>query len=362
MGIIIDARISGTTTGRYIDKLIEYLSKLKPEVKITLLAKPAQVSFLKKLTPDFEVVESPAREFSFAEQIGLLKQIRSLKPDLVHFGMTQQPVFYRGKSITTIHDLTTARFINPAKNRLVFRIKQIVYRWVIKRVAKKSKRILVPSQFVKNDLIEFAKIDPASVAVTYEAADKISESAEPIKYLTGKVFIMYVGRPQPHKNLGRLVEAFEILQKKYPELHLVLAGKKDVLYERYQQDIKARGIQNIYFTDFVTEGQLRWLYENTTAYVFPSLSEGFGLPGLEAMAHGAPVASSNYTCLPEIYGDAALYFDPTDVVDMADKISQVIDDKDLRDSLIAKGNNQIRKYSWEKMAKQTLEIYKRALS
>jgi len=117
----------------------------------------------------------------------------------------------------------------------------------------------------------------------------------------------------------------------------------------------------VVFPGHVSEGQLRWLYENTAAYVFPSLSEGFGLPGLEAMAHGAPVVSSKATCLPEIYGDAAVYFDPLSTNDIARKINSVINSQSLRTQMIKRGRSQAARYSWKTMAKQTLEIYKQAL-
>jgi glycosyltransferase involved in cell wall biosynthesis len=168
---------------------------------------------------------------------------------------------------------------------------------------------------------------------------------------------MYVGRPAPHKNLERLVEAFKILQTQHPTLKLVLAGKKDVHYEK----IAKQNIPGVLLTDFVTEGQLRWLYENCAAYVFPSMSEGFGLPGLEAMTHGAPVVSSNATCLPEIYGQAAHYFDPLDTADMAAKISEVLSDGALREKLTKTGKAQAAKYSWAKTAGQTLEVYEKVL-
>src|SRR5690606_18434598 len=119
-------------------------------------------------------------------------------------------------------------------------------------------------------------------------------------------------------------QAFALLKEKHPELHLVLAGKKDTLYKRHERYVNKHGIQDVVFTDFVSDGQLRWLYENCTAYAFPSLSEGFGLPGLEAMNQGAPVVASNATSLPEVLGDAAEYFDPLDVDDIAKKISKVI--------------------------------------
>lgn len=206
-------------------------------------------------------------------------------------------------------------------------------------------------------MVEFTGIKPEKVTVTYESADPITEKPEVVSGLENTKFIMYIGRPTPHKNLERLIEAFVILQKTNPDLKLVLAGKKDANYQRIEQGVARRGIQNVVFTDFVGEGQLRWLYENCQAYVFPSLSEGFGLPGLEAMIHGAPIVSSNATCLPEVYGKAAHYFDPLNVTAMASAINEVLTTESLRDKLIAAGHEQVTKYSWQRMAEQTLGIY-----
>lgn len=358
MNVVIDARESGTSTGRYIDKLVENLALLESGDDFTVLTKKHRVRYVKKVAPAFEVVESSFKEFSFSEQFRYIWQLYGIKNDLVHFGMTQQPILYFGRSITTIHDLTTARFRNPAKNAVVFKVKQLVYKIVIKIVARKSAAIIVPSEFVKKDLLEFTNIDPDRIYVTYEAADKITDKAEPLRNLVGEKFIMYVGRPQPHKNLARLIDAFELLKQEHPELKLVLAGKKDVLYERQEKRIRQKRIEGVVFTDFVSEGQLRWLYENARAYVFPSLSEGFGLPGLEAMMHGAPVVSSNATCLPEIYGKAALYCNPTDVGTIAAQINEVLTNPSLRKKLIDAGHNQAAKYSWKKTAQQTADIYK----
>ena len=128
---------------------------------------------------------------------------RRLKLDLVHFTMTQQPILYGGRKITTIHDLTTLRFDNPAKNRLVFKFKRLVYKAVIKRAARTADSIITPSQYVKHDVAQYAKIPDSKVRVTYEAADRICESPRPLPRLKGKQFIMYVGRATPHKNLAR---------------------------------------------------------------------------------------------------------------------------------------------------------------
>lgn len=361
MRIVIDARESGTSTGRYVDKLVENLRKLKPEIEFIILTKSPRIEFFKEIAPNFKIVRCDIKEFTFSEQYSYVWKLYGIKNDLMHFTATQQPVLYFGRSITTIHDLTTARFRNPAKNWLIFSLKQMVYKWVIKRVARKSERLIVPSRFVKTDAAQYAKIKPDKITVVYEAADKIAAEAEPIKQLEDQQFIMYVGRPQPHKNLDRLVEAFDSLRQSHPKLKLVLVGKNDVLYERLKRKVQKKAISGVIFTGFVSEGQLRWLYENTAAYVFPSLSEGFGLPGLEAMAHGAPVVSSDATCLPEIYGGAAHYFNPLDTSDMAAKIKEVLSDNKLRDELIASGKRQAAKYSWRKTAEQTLVLYEKAL-
>lgn len=359
--IVIDARESGTSTGRYVDKLVEYLAKQPTDYRFTVLTKTPRLEYLRRVAPDFQIVESNIKEFTFAEQLALKKQIESLNPDLVHFSMVQQPVLYRGKTVTTMHDLITCRFKNPAKNPIVFTIKQQVYKWVNKKAARKSAAVLVPTNFVKNDVVDFTKVNPNKITVTYEAADFIEDATESVDSLANKKFIMYVGRPTPHKNLEKLVMVFNELQKSQPDLYLALAGKKDYNYERIETAVKARGIKNVTFTDFITDGQLKWMYQNCKAYIFPSLSEGFGLPGLEAMIHGAPVVSSSATCLPEVYGDAAHYFDPTSGKDMLAKISEVLDNNTLRQELIAKGYAQAKKYSWQRMADQTLAVYKHVL-
>ncbi len=361
MKVVIDARESGTSTGRYVDKLVEYVHTLDLSFEIILLAKPHRVSFFEELAPNFKVVESPYKEFTLSEQLGFLKQIKSLGADLVHFTMTQQPVLYRGLSVTTIHDLTAIRFRNPAKNPVVFTFKQQVFKWVIKRAAKKSARIITISEFVKKDIAEYAGVNPDKITVTYEAADRILADAEPVVGLERASFIMYVGRPTPHKNLKRLIQAFYLAQKTHQDLRLVLVGKTDDNYRRLQAWVDKKGISNVVFTDFATEGQLRWLYERARAYVFPSLSEGFGLPPLEAMIHGCPVISSNATCLPEINKNGALYFDPLDVNDIAEKIGGVLENPGIAERLAKEGKAVAAQYSWQRMAEQTLAVYQDAL-
>lgn len=361
MNIVIDAREWSSTTGRYVRNLVWQLEHIDSKNHYLILLHPQDLEKYVPVNSRFTKVACPHKEFTFDEQIGFKKQLDEIHPDLVHFDMVQQPVWYRGKTVTTMNDLTTLRFNNPSKNPVVFWIKQQVYKWVNKKVASKADALITFTKFVKDDVQNYTGVDADKITVTYLAADKISDPAEPVAGLEQAQFIMYVGRPTPHKNLGRLIDAYAELKKSHPQLKLVLAGKKDALYEAHERQAKALGLQDIIFTGFVSDGQLRWLYEHCAAYVFPSLSEGFGLPGLEAMAHGAPVASSNATCLPEVYGDAAEYFDPNSIQSIVMAIERLLTDDNRRTELIRLGQKQAAQYSWRRMAEQTLAVYEQVL-
>ncbi len=359
--IVIDAREWSTSSGRYVSNLVRELEKIDKTNAYTVLLKPRDMDAWEPANSNFRKLACSYKEFTFGEQLGFKKQLDGLGADLVHFGMAQQPVRYGGKTVTTMNDLTTLRFTNPAKHPVVFWFKQRVYAWLNKKVAHKASAIITYSQFVKDDVVRYAGIEPDKVTVTHLAATAITDEPEPIISLQDKQFLMYVGRPTPHKNLERLIEAFVELKHRHPDLVLVLAGRKDANYERIESDVRQHTIKNVVFTGHVSEGRLRWLYENCAAYVFPSLSEGFGLPGLEAMVQGAPVVSSNATCLPEIYGDAALYFDPLEVSAIAYAINKVLTNKSLRADLVEKGRDQSARYSWRRMAEQTLAVYNKVL-
>lgn len=356
--IVIDARELRTSTGRYVERLLHYLQLIDLTNKYIILLKPADINGWQPVNPNFSTLACPFKEFTFSEQYGLNMQLRRLKPDLVHFAMTQQPVFYFGKKVTTVHDLTTTRFRNPSKNPIVFTLKQWVYIWLTKRVARNSAAIITPTQFVKKDLAAFSSIDPAKITVTLEAADTIQEQSKPIASLENKAFIMFVGRPLPHKNLRRLLAAFAELHGRRKELYLMIGGTINASHASYVAYAQSLHIDKfVIFTDWISDGQLKWAMQHTQAYVWPSLSEGFGLPPLEAMLYGAPVVSSNATCMPEVLGSAAHYFDPLDVTAMADAIDEVLSNKILRGRLVEAGKIQVAQYSWQRMAEQTLKVY-----
>lgn len=363
MNIVIDARIRLSSTGRYVEGLLIHLQKIDSINSYSVLISPDDN--WQPVTGNFVAVPCPIAQFSLnpLEQFRFGRQLRALKPDLVHFTMPQQPLFYFGKTLTTVHDLTILRFPRPKTGEgLVYWLKDLTYEVVLRYWLLKTQSILVPSHYVNEDLAMFQPSIMKKITVTHEASEEPTKDKTLKPKFATKPFIFHAGSPLPHKNISRLIEAFEKLVQEKPDLQLILAGKKEYYFKLLQKVIYASPARNRIITPgFVTDAELKWLYENCSAYVFPSLSEGFGLPGLEAMVHGAPVVSSNATCLPEVYGDAALYFDPKNVDDMANKISSVLTDKKLRDELITKGHKQAAKYSWQKMAQQTLDVYNEVL-
>ena len=358
--IVIDARFINSTTGRYIERLLYYLQQFDTKNQYVVLIPSADKDYWKPTAENFSVEFCDIKNYSVAEQLKFKKVLDELKPDLVHFGMPQQPIFYKGRTITTFHDLTLLKTYNNDKNWFVFKSKQRIGKTIFKSAAKKSTHIITPTNFTKKDLIKFANIPKSKVTVTYEATDISTTEMEKID-LPFKKFILYVGKQSSYKNILRLAEAHQKLLSKHPNLGLVLANQKDKAVQKNELLFKKLGYKNIYFFGRANNKQLAWLYSHTEAYIFPSLMEGFGLPALEAMSFGAPVISSNATCLPEVYGKAALYFNPSNTDDMAEKINLVLSDNKLRDELSKSGKKQAGKYSWKEMARQTLEVYKKAL-
>ncbi len=363
--IVIDARGRQSSSGRYIDRLIEHLQQLDNENRYTVLLKPRDD--WQPTATNFTAVSCSFRSFSFniLDQLTFARYLKRLKPDLVHFWMTpQEPVFYNGKRVTTTHDLTMLKYVRAGKlPEWLHQLRMIGYRWLLKTSLKKANHIFVPTEFVRQDVSRYLPGVADKITVTLEASEPpLAVEAKKPNIEKLEKFILYVGSAFPHKNLDTLIKSFEILHTSQSELKLVLAGKREHYYDQLKKttDQSPAG-SNIVFAGFVSDAELKWLYQNAETYVFPSLSEGFGLPGLEAMVHGCPVVSSNATCLPEVYGDAAVYFDPTDSEDMANKIKMVLDDASLRSKLIALGSKQAAKYSWRRMAEQTLEVYKKVL-
>jgi len=222
--------------------------------------------------------------------------------------------------------------------------------------AKNAKKIFTISNFSRDDIIKTYGKDPKDVVTTYLGIKQELNMEELKKKfdIDGK-YILFVGTLQPRKNIAKLIEAFSKIKDK--EIKLVIVGKKGWLWEEIAQaPEKHHVVERVKFLDFVEDEDLPSLYKNATCFVLPSLYEGFGLPVLEAMQYGCPVLISNVSSLPEVGGDAALYFDPTNADEITKKIDQVISDEKLRNEMVEKGKIQVKKFSWEKTAKETLKV------
>lgn len=354
--IVIDARIIKSSTGRYVERLLHYLQQIDHINQYVILIPTKNLDYFQPTQANFQVMACDFANYSLAEQWQFKHFLDKLQADLVHFCMPQQPVLYRGKTVTTFHDLTLLKVYNRDKNWLVFKIKQGIGKWLFRQVAHQTNHIITPSQFTKQDLLDTYHINPDKISVTYESADFNQITPEP--YPTPfRQFIMYVGQQSTYKNIARLGDAHQQVLSQYPDLGLLLVGSLNPAAQLNQAYFNQRNYRNIQFTGFVSDQQLAWLYQNCAAYVFPSFYEGFGLPGVEAMAAGAPLISSNATCLPEIYADGAVYFNPHSTDDLVDKINKVLSDKKLRQKLTRRGQRRARDFSWQSTAQQTLTIY-----
>lgn len=361
--IAIDARIIESSTGIYMQRLLHFLHDLESDYHYQVLVPSSVVSKWQEKLPRFEVIASDFKPYSLGEQKDFNAQLQHLNADLVHFTMPQQPFLYTRPSVTTIHDTTLIRFDNIDMNPLAYKFRKLIFTQLVRTVIKRSVTIITPTYFVKDDLISFMKGKYAEkFTVTHEAGEVVDADAEPIAELNGKKYITFVGNAFPYKNVGNVIKAFALLKERHPELHLALSGKKDYFYTQLEKEVTDRNIPDVHFLGFISEGEKRWILQNAQCLVTASLSEGFCIPLLEAMSEGCPVACSDVSCLPEVAGEAALYFDPKSVDDIAAVTERYLTNPELRQQQIDLGYKQLKKFSWKRMAEQTLEVYKKALS
>lgn len=362
MHIAIDARIVNSSTGRYIERLLTYLEKIDSPHEFSVLVQKKDIEYWKPTKPNFRIVVADYYQYTFGEQLGFYFFLRTLNADLVHFCMPQQPLLFHGRSVTTVHDLNLVRITeNEGMPWPILKTKQAIFSFLLRTVVKRSARVITPTQYTKDDLLAYKRLPEDKVIVTYESADLVSENETTVESLIDREFLLVVGRAETYKNQRGAIEAHQLLLIGHPTLQLVIVGKRDQTSRDLEEWTLREGYRNITFFGFASDEQLAWLYNHCSTYVFPSFMEGFGLPGLEAMKHGAPVASSNATCLPEVYDDAAVYFDPSDHHDMAQKIDTILSSPAVRSELIEKGKKRAATFSWQRMAEQTLAVYEESL-
>jgi len=382
----IDARMYGskqTGIGIYIEHLLRELACIDKVNEYFVFLLPAEFNNFKINQKNFHKIEVTSHWYSFKEQSVFLKDILRYKLNLMHFTHFNLPIFYPRRFVITIHDITPKFFPGHKMGKSWYRRK--AYDLIVKRGTKNAKIVITPSHKTEQDLINFYKVDKNKIKVIHEGIKNkisINERKEFLEnysqrkeiafktlkskfYLKSlkKPYIFYVGVWRDHKNLKGLVQSFDILVKKYNfKGILVLGGKEDEHYLETQREWELKRLGNkIIRPGFLSGEKLTLFYQAADLFVLPSFYEGFGLVCLEALNQGTAVACSDIDPLKEVLNNAALYFNPQDPEDMANKIWKVLISKKLQKELLLNAQNVLEKYSWTKMIEETFAIYMKSL-
>lgn len=373
MHILIDARFYGPFgkgLGRYVQKLVEHLERIPHDHRLTIALRRENWNDYTPHDGRFRKILVDVPWYSLREQLVLPSTFLKERPDLVHFPHYNVPLLFPRPFVVTIHDLIVSRYPTLRATTLppfFYQFKQRAYGTVIRSAIRRARRILTVSEYSKRIIASTFRVPPEKVVVTYEAAEPLTArnggGAQDDRHTLNRLrvpgdYLLYVGNAYPHKNLEGLLRAFAAVRRSVPNLSLVLVGKMDYFYRRIAEESRQLGLADaVVFPGYVTDEELVLLYRHARLYVFPSFEEGFGLPPLEAMVYGVPVASSNASCLPEILGDAAAYFPPHDTSMMAKALMDVLGDEAWRKELARRGRERVQRYQWETLARTTLDVY-----
>ncbi|HEU5022157.1 MAG TPA: glycosyltransferase family 1 protein [Bryobacteraceae bacterium] len=376
MKIALDVRrIRDFGVGTYIRNLLQALAAENAEHDFHLICSHQDTDQLPGLPSNFHVAAYDRRDASRAEHLALPRFLAKLGVDLTHIPFHRVPLLMPQPYVVTIHDLSSV-FYDDATGILhaarVFRLK---------RGLERAARIITVSGATQRDVVNLAPKASDRVHLIYNAPDPqfLARPGEGLdaatvarerhrileRYQIQYPFLLYAGSIRPQKNIPRLIEAFAVVRQKleahggYKDLRLIVIGDDISRYPDVRRAmIQSRVEQAVRFLGFVPLDTLRTFHELATAFVFPSLYEGFGLPPLEAMAAGTPVIASQVSSLPEVVGGAAMLVNPENVFDIARGITEVLLNAELREELITRGRRQAARFSWARTAREVLGIYR----
>lgn len=366
---LIPGKVGGSEV--YLRNLLCHLAKIDKQNEYILFTNKENFRTFQISQRNFREVPCPVKA-SFRparvlwEQFVLPLQIKKYNIEVLHSPGYTAPLLASCCSIVTIHDMNYFYYPEDFSKSTTFFL-----RLLVPLAARRSDKIITVSRNSKKDIVQILEIPESKICVIYEAGsshlsvpiaieNKVREKLKK-RYGIDKKFILTVSVSHPHKNLDRLIEAYDILCKRYQiDCQLLIVGIKGRAQSGLVNWVKEMSLEKrIIFTGWIANEDLSLLYSEAELMVFPSLFEGFGIPVLEAMAHGTPVVSSGAASLPEVVGDAALLVDPYDVEEIAEAMYRVVTEEDVRANLIKKGRQRAGQFSWEKTARETLAVYKR---
>ena len=357
--------------GTYIRNVVRTLARLDRDSKYFLIGSPTKVAEFGQLPPNFHAVALEGRDDTIKGNLDFRAIVRRLQCDVVHV----PHLFWipRGLGcpyVLTVHDLLEHMYGSHNASSM----RRSMHFYMTRRVLRKAARVIAVSQFTRNEIEKLLAIPDARIEVVYNAIDErflhghaTAADRELIaqRYQVNYPFILYAGAIRPHKNVVRIIEAFSALkselqkEQQYPDLKLIIIGDDLSSHPRLRRTVVRSGVQNdVRFLGFVPIEVLRIFYDVAKVFVFPSLYEGFGLPPLEAMAHGTPVVASNTSSLPEVTGNAALLVNPENVFEIRRGLQRALLDSTMRAQMKQRGYEQAQRFSWTTSVSRILEIYR----
>jgi glycosyltransferase involved in cell wall biosynthesis len=357
--------------GTYIRNVVRTLGRLDHENKFLLIGSPEKVQEIGALPQNFHAVAFATQERSLKGYREFRMAVKHLECDLVHVpNLFSVPRALSCPYVMTVHDLVEHMAWAPREQNALWRS---LHFQLTKRALSGAARIFAVSSFTKNEMVKLFEVPAERIEVIYNAIDErflgghaTAADRELIaqRYQVTYPFLLYAGSISPHKNVARMIEAFSALktelekEQAYPDLKLIIIGDDLSGNPDLRRTVVRSCVQNdVRFLGFVPIEILGVFYDEAKIFVFPSLYEGFGLPPLEAMAHGTPVVTSSASSLPEVVGNAAVLVNPENVFEMMRALHKVLMDQSLRERMKERSYQQAAKFSWEKSVRRILEIY-----
>jgi glycosyltransferase involved in cell wall biosynthesis len=369
--IAIDIRrMTEFGVGTYIRNIVRTLGRLDREDEFLLIGSPEKVEEIGALPPNFHTIPLAASDRSVQGYREFRHALQGLKCDLVHIpNLFSVPRMLPCPYVMTVHDMLE----HMSRSREQSGFWRSFHFQMTKRVLAGAARIFAVSNFTRNEIEKLFDIPHDRVEVVYNAIDErflhghASAADRDLiarRYQVTYPFLLYAGRISPHKNVVRMIEAFSALktelerEQAYPDLKLIIIGDDLSGNPDLRRTVVRSGVQHdVRFLGFVPIEVLRIFYDEAKIFVFPSLYEGFGLPPLEAMAHGTPVVTSNVSSLPEVVGNAAVLVNPENVFEIMRALHRVLTDQPLRERMKERGYLQAARFSWETSVRRILDAY-----
>ncbi len=367
MRITIDARMMGPGNtrgiGRYIEELVQAMLVVAPEHEYTLIVRPGFVS-LPLLPPTayrLRFVTADIPWYGWKEQLRMPGIFRATNPDIVHIPHWNVPFFMPCPYVVTVHDLLLRHL--PQSSNISTRswpirlIKRFAYRLVLARAFRQAKQILVPTEAVKQDLAHWY---PAMVQKTVVSGEGMpTPSLE--SGTSRENWLLYVGSGYPHKGLDDVWQAWPLIRKAFPQLNLKIVGTTDAFMQRHMTTVRESGLEGVEFLGRIDDAKLEDLYHRALGLIFPSHFEGFGLPPLEALAHGCPVLASDIPVLREVLGARGIIFFRVGSVNaILEAVRELIANSVLKSQEAQNAaKDLIHRHNWNDVATRTLDTYRR---